>query len=339
MLPWAAKVEGEFEVSMELPPSNPDFNRSPSMLESDQSTAGSADVRLRKNWPLLLIFGFLGLLAGPLVGGIYFTICPKVYQSQATISIRIESKRKDWSLGRPLRFGNLDIRHDQLIGGDTILAECLIKYLKDLPTLRDLSAVKQIQEIQKNLVVVQNREEPTKYQLEYFSTKPRDAQTVLATIISTYEKRLEDEYPRDTSEMIELLEKVTEIEKQLKMAQAERSKLERFRETENGKPAALTGSDLDALPTQYAVTKKAIALGEEIDKLILARMEAWDNYQAEKYSGPRPYLVIFNQLERPQRGRQVRPVLALMLPGLALIGAVVGFWFAYLGLLVVGANR
>ena len=88
MRPWAAKVQGEFEVSMELPPSNPDLNRSPSMLESDQSTAGSADVRRRKNWPLLLIFGFLGLLAGLLVGGIYFTKCTKVYQSQATISIR-----------------------------------------------------------------------------------------------------------------------------------------------------------------------------------------------------------------------------------------------------------
>ena len=56
------------------------------MLESDQTTAGSADVRRRNIWPLLLIFGFLGLLAGLLVGGIYFTKYSKVYQSQATIN-------------------------------------------------------------------------------------------------------------------------------------------------------------------------------------------------------------------------------------------------------------
>ena len=301
MRPWAAKVQGEFEVSMELPPSNPDLNRSPSMLESDQSTAGSADVRRRKNWPLLLIFGFLGLLAGPLVGEIYFTICP-VYQSQATISIVMESKRNSWALSHPPRLDSeigYDFRHDQLIGEDTILTECLTKYgLKDLETLRDLSGVKQIEEIQKNLVVVQNREEPRKYDLEYFSTDPRDAQYVLAAIISTYEKHLEDEYGRPTPETIELFEKYAEIGKQLRMAEA-----------------------------------------DEIHKLSLAEWEAWKQYDAEYHRSPRPYHVFFNQVERSQRGRQVRPVQAVMLPGLALIGAVVGLWFAYLGLLVVGATR
>ena len=301
MRPWAAKVQGEFEVSMELPPSNPDLNRSPSMLESDQSTAGSADVRRRKNWPLLLIFGFFGLLAGPLVGEIYFTICP-VYQSQATISIVMESKRNSWSLSHPPRLDSeigYDFRHDQLIGEDTILTECLTKYgLKDLETLRDLSGVKQIEEIQKNLVVVQNREEPRKYDLEYFSTDPRDAQYVLAAIISTYEKHLEDEYGRPTPETIELFEKYAEIGKQLRMAEA-----------------------------------------DEIHKLSLAEWEAWKQYDAEYHRSPRPYHVFFNQVERSQRGRQVRPVQAVMLPGLALIGAVVGLWFAYLGLLVVGATR
>ena len=318
MRPWAAKVQGEFEVSMELPPSNPDLNRSPSMLESDQSTAGSADVRRRKNWPLLLIFGFFGLLAGPLVGEIYFTICP-VYQSQATISIVMESKRNSWSLSHPSRLDSeigYDFRHDQLIGEDTILTECLTKHgLKDLETLRDLSGVKQIEEIQKNLVVVQNREEPRKYDLEYFSTDPRDAQTVLATIISTYEKHLEDEYGRPTPETIELFEKYEEIGKQRRMAEAERAG-----EKENGKSFRE-------------------ALVDEIHKLSLAEWEAWKQYDAEYHRSPRPYHVRFNQVERSQRGRQVRPVQAVMLPGLALIGAVVGLWFAYLGLLVVGATR
>ena len=317
MRPWAAKVQGEFEVSMELPPSNPDLNRSPSMLESDQSTAGSADVRRRKNWPLLLIFGFFGLLAGPLVGEIYFTICP-VYQRQATICIVMESKRNGWGISLPRLDSEIgyDFRHDQLIGEDTILKECLTKHgLKDLETLRDLSGVKQIEEIQKNLVVVQNREEPRKYDLEYFSTDPRDARTVLATIISTYEKHLEDEYGRPTPETIELFEKYEEIGKQLRMAKAERAG-----EKENGKSFRE-------------------ALVDEIGKLSLAEWEAWKQYDAEYHRSPRPYHVRFNQVERSQRGRQVRPVQAVMLPGLALIGAVVGLWFAYLGLLVVGATR
>ena len=110
------------------------------------------------------------------------------------------------------------------------MAECLIKYdLKDLPTLRDLSAVKQIEEIQKNFVVVQNREEPTKYDLEYFSTDPRDAQTVLATIISTYEKHLDEEYCSPGADTVELLlKKRDEFLKEVKTVdqrlQAERTR-------------------------------------------------------------------------------------------------------------------
>ena len=331
MRPWAAKVQGEFEVSMELPPSNPDLNRSPSMLESDQSTAGSADVRRRKNWPLLLIFGFLGLLAGLLVGGIYFAKCPKVYQSQATISIvmiptdrpfRLDSS-EDW---------DFDIRHDQLIGEDTILAECLTKHgLKDVPTFRDLSPVKQIEEIQENFVVVQNREEPSKYDLEYFSTDPRDAQAVLATIISTYEKHLEDKYLRVTSDTMELLEKmrdrfdkkVKQLDKQIQMARDRVAKME-IGETENVKSEALV---------------------KEFEKLVLAKEKLIAKRDVlEPYFGEglaeddRSFL--FETTRPAYRGRQVRPpVQAMMLPGLALIGAVVGLWFAYLGLLVVGATR
>ena len=48
---------------------------------------------------------------------------------------------------------------------------------------------------------------------------------------------------------------------------------------------------------------------------------------------------IFETTRPAYRGRQVRPVLAVILPVFALIGAVVGSWFAYLGVLVVGATR
>ena len=130
------------------------------------------------------------------------------------------------------------------------MTKCLNKYnLKDLSTLRDLSAVKQIEEIQKNLVVVQNWPEVKRndgllsYDLEYFSTNPRDAQAVLATIISTYEKHLDRQ------------------------------------------------------------------------------------------------IYVFNTTRRAYRGRQVWPVLAVILPVSALIGAVVGLGFAYLSVFVVRATR
>ena len=333
MQPWTAKVQGEFEVSMELPPSNSEINRSPSMLESDQSTAGSADVRRRKNWPLLLIFGFLGLLAGLLVGGIYFTKCTKVYQSQATITMMPR--------GGPFRLGSsedgdgdFDIRHDQLIGEDTILAKCLIEYdLKDLPTLRDLSAVKQIEEIQKNLVVVQSREEPTKFELEYFSTDPRDAQTVLATIIKTYDKHLKDKYRSPTPSVMELLEKmrdgfdkeVKQVDKQLKMARDRVAKME-IGEIENVKSEALVKEIEElVLAKEKFMAKKEIA-GQQIIEEGTTR--------SSRHKG-----FLFETTRSPCSGDQVRPALAVILPVFALTGAVVGLWLALLGVLVVGATR
>ena len=85
------------------------------------------------------------------------------------------------------------------------MTKCLNNYdLKDLRTFRNLSPTKQIEEIQKNLVVVQNREETTKFELEYFSTDPQDAQTVLATIITTYENHLDEKYRSPSADTVDL---------------------------------------------------------------------------------------------------------------------------------------
>ena len=335
MLPWAAKVQGEFEVSMELPPSNSELNPSPSMLESDQTTASSADVQRRNIWPLLLFFGFLGLLGllvGLLVGGIYFTTCPKIYQSQATITIQPREKiMVDPSIEDT---GDFDYRHDQLIGQDNILTNCLNKYnLKDLHTFRDLPPAKQIEEIQKNLVVVQSREEPTKLELEYYSTDPRDAQTVLATIIKTYDKHLKDKYRSPTPSVMELLEKmrdgfdkeVKQVDKQLKMARDRVTKME-IGETENVTSEALVKEIEElVLAKEKFMAKKEIA-GQQIIEEGTTR--------SSRHKG-----FLFETTRSPCRGGQVRPVLAVILPVFALTGAVVGLWFALLGVLVVGATR
>jgi len=87
----------------------------------------------------------------------------------------------------------------------------LLKYgLNELETLRELPQDEQIAEIQGNLKIVQNRLEPIKYELEYLSTVPSDAQTVLAIVVSTYEKYLEEQYKDDTQDMSELLNRMND---------------------------------------------------------------------------------------------------------------------------------
>jgi len=445
-------VQGGFEVSMELPPPNPELNPSPSMLESDQTTASSADVRRRNIWPLLLIFGFLGLLAGLLVGGIYFTKCPKVYQSQATITIQPREKRLCFPSHEDT--GRFDIRHDQLIGENNILTKCLNNYdLKDLRTFRNLSPTKQIEEIQKNLVVVQNREETTKFELEYFSTDPRDAQTVLATIITTYENHLDEKYRSPSADTVDLSTLVTTGPPSAKIRLATAEKMEEIeakkslydellldlRKSEaalkDGREACMecvwilenggkleVGSLDDRIrsPILLAQAKKVdelnlqrdrvfvvshpdpevvqalnLRINEEEEKLreltsnenkvreakglgvspeeIIQRFitskkkqigelrtaletdfAAYSEIYEEAVRSERNELYekaarserneiyqgfIFETTRPAYRGRQVRPVLAVILPVFALIGAVVGSWFAYLGVLVVGATR
>ena len=130
---------------------SPNNNMDPSPLkletqEPDEVDRGSGKVRRRKMWPLLLIiFSFLGLLAGLLAGGIYFSQCPKVYKSEATITI-CPREKVAWELGGNDQNENpFSIRHDQFIGQDNILSKCLIKYcLQDLETLRDFPTTEQI---------------------------------------------------------------------------------------------------------------------------------------------------------------------------------------------------
>ena len=82
--------------------------------------------------------------------------------------------------------------------------------MKDLETLRDFPPTEQIKEIQQSLVILQNRDEPTKYELEYRSLNPRDAQTVLATVVSTYEKHLDELYQGNSADTMELLTKMAD---------------------------------------------------------------------------------------------------------------------------------
>ena len=197
-------------MNMQLQPPNANMGPSPFMLAPQEAEEAGFDfwgVLRRRKWLV-----FLGLLAGLAVGGIYNSQCQKVYESRATVTIQPKQKQV-FEIDGQNQFSdsaNFDNRHDQLIAEDNILTKCLIKHgLKELPTLRDLPSTDQISAIQEDLVVVQNRDEYSMYELEYTSLNPRDAQTVLATIVSTYEKHLNEKYRQVTSDTMELLKKMS----------------------------------------------------------------------------------------------------------------------------------
>ena len=209
-MPWESKVLGDLAVNMQLQPPNANMGPSPFMLAPQETEEAGFDfwgVLRRRKWLV-----FLGLLAGLAVGGIYNSQCQKIYESKATVTISPKEKRI-FQMGSGDQYDDsnkFDFRHDKLIAEDNILNKCLNTYgLKDLPTLRDLPFTDQIKAIQTDLVVQQNRDEYSMYELEYSSLSPRDAQKVLATVVSTYEKHLNDQYRQVTSDTMELLQKMS----------------------------------------------------------------------------------------------------------------------------------
>ena len=213
-------------MNMHLQPPQGNMNPAPFMFAPQEPEEVGFDfwgVLRRRKWLV-----FLGLLAGLALGGIYNSQSQKIYESKATVTIQPRDKII-WQLGQGGdqydNLGNFDLRHDQLISENNILHKCLTEHhLSDLETLRELPQEQQYTEIRENLVVIQNREESTKYELEYTSVNPRDAQTVLATIVSTYEKYLNEQYQEVTADTMELLNKMCDrlhkeikvVEKQLK---------------------------------------------------------------------------------------------------------------------------
>ena len=103
-----------------------------------------------------------------------------------------------------------------------------------------------------------------------------------------------------------------------------------------------SGNDYDSTKSV-----KSEALVKDVEELVLAKgkfmaMRARTRVHVleENHSGPRRHKGFLFETTRPAcRGRQVRPVLAVILPVFALTGAVVGLWFALLGVLVVGATH
>ena len=133
-----------------------------------------------KIWLVMIpvLLSLFGLMIGAAIGAVESRISGAGYESTSKILLMNLEK------------GN-SFPHQEMISSDAILVKCLIKYdLNTLTSLRDLPPTEQIEHIKKRLTVESVGDDNQILKLRYVSANPRDAQTVLATIVSTYEKYL-----------------------------------------------------------------------------------------------------------------------------------------------------
>ena len=135
-----------------------------------------------KIWLVVIpvLFSLFGLVIGFAIGAVENRIPDANYESTSKILLM--------DLGKGTSFP-----HQEVIASDAIFTKCLIKYdLNQLSSLRDLPATDQIDYLKKRLTVESMGDDTQILKLRYVTANPRDAQTVLATVVSTYEKHLND---------------------------------------------------------------------------------------------------------------------------------------------------
>ena len=168
-------------------------------------------VEARSGFGLLFVAGLIVaafLLIGLALSAFFYSVTPKVFESSATVLIEQRSPPRIFK-STPNKKARFMVRHDQLIGEDNIVTKGLKKYdLEKLTTLRDLPTNDQIIYIQSNFEARQSDENLDMYELSFRSRNARDAQTILATLVSTYEKHLEEKYGPVRSDTRELLLKM-----------------------------------------------------------------------------------------------------------------------------------
>ena len=285
-------------------------------VDPRQPESGLAETQQRKVWPILLIFGLVGLLVGLVVGGIYFWQCPTVYRSEAIVKIEPRDK-VTWQVDGNQDQRDFAVRHDQLIAEDNILTKCLKEHgLKDLPTLRDLPTKDQISRIQKNFIATSYGYEPMTCELEYFSSDPRDAQTVVATIVSTYQNYLDEKYRDPSSDTIELLNKMRDKFQQ--EIESVDKQLERARE--RAEASEESTEEVEELIRSREKAKEYLARVRHI-------IDESTSFWHRRHKG-----FNFEIVQPACRGREVWPSPVMILPLAGLIGSLfglgVGGWVA-----------
>ena len=251
---------------------------------------------------------------GLAVSAALYYVTPKVFESSATVLI--EPRDPALILNKGGDSGSFDYRHDQLIGEDNIITKALIKYdLQELVTLRDLTPIEQIQLIQNNLAIQPSEDTDDLYHLRFRSSNPRDAQTVLATLVSTYEKHLEEKYRDPRQDEIKLLLKMKE--RFVKDLTAQTDKIEQLeKQIAAGQNDEDTRAKLKELQTEVERTRAKISTAE-------AYLEEDQHSQTNLHKGFK-----FTTLSPASRGVSISS-----LPVFLLLGGGIG---ALIGLIIAG---
>ena len=265
---------------------------------------------------IVATFIFIGLV----VSTVWYSVTPKIYESSATVLIEPPSPPTPPTNLSPFDF---TYRHEELIAEDNNITKALIKYdLQELPTLRDLSPDDQIRHIQSNLEAQGARQTDDVYHVRFRSHNAKVAQTVLATLLSAYEKHLDARYdsPHSTHELLlkmkarfvkdlfEQTEKVKEVEKQMAAGQIDED-------------------------TQ-ALLKK---LQKELD-LSQRKVDEASKQYAELPEEKEPEVFNFETLSPAERGVVVKPLSVFLLAGGG-IGALIGFMVSGLMIAVQSTRR
>ena len=255
---------------------------------------------------IVATFFFIGLA----LSAVLYSVTPKVFQSSAIVLI--ESRDPPTASSAT----NFRYRHDQLICEDNIVTKALKAGLDQLPTLNELPMNIQINSIQSNFEV-QSENSDGLYRLCFRSPDARDAETILATLIDTYDKHLTEKYRDFGQDTRELLLKLKE-----KFADDLAAQIKNIEQVESQIAAGQIRED--SQPTLKELRKK-VKLSQ--DKLGIAESQL-----EEQASSPRTNLhkgFKFTVLSPPSTGALIWPLLPVFL----LVGGAVGM---LIGLILAG---
>ncbi len=186
------------------------FVFAPQQEQMDESAFDFWGILNRRKWLV-----FLGIITGMALGALYHAQCETTYKSEAKVKIEPKDPLFVAMSNQQAYMGpeavDVGVRHDQFIGQTNVVAECLTKNkLNNLRCFENLPEDNIIPEVKENLEVVQNQQEEILYELEFKSSRPDDAQTLLNNLIATYEDQLEKQYKDESQEVATLLKTVHE---------------------------------------------------------------------------------------------------------------------------------
>lgn len=155
---------------------------------------------------------FLGLCTGLGLGTLVHYQTPPVYRSEAQVRIEPKSRPAMRVTQTELMVPDVETvptRHDRIIPKPVTIQSCFdSNNLYRLGSFEDMSREDTIKYVLENLEVEPDKEDAFNYKLEFHTYDPADAQVVLANIVATYQKSLEERYRKESDQFVDLLRDV-----------------------------------------------------------------------------------------------------------------------------------